>query len=351
MTGLLEESTMIRHFSLLAVSLMTFLISAPSPGPSPGAVAELESPGTGGGGIDGVPCEISDVTGQTREAAEAAIRERLGRNAAIEATPDRFPSYVVTYKVDNSYGCRITLYLGTNVPNLKDLSRKDAETTLSDFGFDKDPQPAEGGMDWTVTSQDPPAGTLSAYNTRVRFDLVDLNTPTPKISPSPPSPRPPVTPVEVTSPTPLPGGGGNGGGGAGGGGGGGGDPDPTNIAVTNTGSGSGLGPLALGGAVLVVVLLGLVFVPRALRTRPAPAGPPAPPPRPAPLRQDPPRTARSPSIHCVAHPDPAPRLEIHVTGVSRPPAGPPSRAASRLPDIRVETHPDPGHQELREVRP
>ncbi|MEV7966097.1 PASTA domain-containing protein [Sphaerisporangium sp. NPDC088356] len=295
---------------------------------------------------------------------------------APEDYPSELPSYVVGYRIsecttDYPYqNYTITLELGTKVPDLKGLPRDDAETALADSRFGADPQPGDAGADWTVTDQNPPAGDLVRYDSPIRFDLVPPRTPTPEVSPpSPPpvSPRPslvkvpklegldptkaeqrltkagllirlapgspltgkisrqdPAAGAEVAKLTtvtvwltraPKPDGEG-------------GETGPTDGSTTEAGAGSELVPVALALAVLAALSLGLVSLVRAKRRRKAPQ------------RRKAPR--RGGSIHCVAYPDPAPDVELHLA---------PSTPSVGLPDIWVEAYPDPGRQELREVVP
>ncbi|WP_433362544.1 PASTA domain-containing protein [Streptosporangium sp. CA-115845] len=300
----------------------------------------------------------------------------------------------------------VVLTVGPKVPDVQGLSRTDAETALDAAGLGKDPQPASASADWKVAGQDPPAGQLVSFGTTVRIDLLSPNPPPSEITtPAPPpvKPGPQVTvpsligldpaaarlqlseaglvlrvdpdspgtgeirsqdPVagsqvsegatvtvslrEAVTEAPNPGGGGNEG-----------ETGPGEIPGTDNGSSSPLIPVALVGIVLpgLAIALVLVLVARTLRARRTVRGSdphqaPSPSPAPAPAQTLPYPQLPSqiqpqqvPSIHCDPHPDPAPRLEIHLTG-SPPPGAAPS---APVPDIRVELFADPGRQELREV--
>ncbi|MEV6860083.1 PASTA domain-containing protein [Streptosporangium subroseum] len=321
-------------------------------------------------------------------------------------------SYVIDYVVEDCSEDRgiairddvaytVILEVGPKVPDVRDLSRTDAETALDAAGLGKDPQPANASADWKVARQDPPAGQLVSFDTAVRIDLVSPNPPPPDITTPPPPPvrpgRPRVTvpsligldpaaarlqlsevglvlsvdpdspktgkihsqnPVagsqvsegatvtvslqEAVTETPNPNGGGN-------------ETAPGEIPRTDNGSSSPLIPVALVGIILPGLAIALVLLARTLRARRTlrgsdPHQAPSPAPAPAqtlPYPQLPSQTQpqQVPSIHCDPHPDPAPRLEIHLTG-SPPPGTAPS---APVPDIRVELFADPGRQELREV--
>jgi beta-lactam-binding protein with PASTA domain len=365
---------MFRHFSMLAVSLTMSLGSLGFQGPlSPQPVAQDQ-------------CVPPEVRGQRVEAARLTLMGVSTDEVTIEVTPDvsrDVPAYVLDYRLsecsvtplgDVRQHYVITLELGAKVPALTGLVRDDAETALTRAGLPGDPRPPDAGADWTVTGQSPAADALVPFDTPVRVDLVSPITPSPDVTTPPPSP-PPVSPRRSRVIVPAleglavadaearlteaglvlrldPGSPRTGevGGqdpaagsevarnttvtvrlsGAAQPGGGGGDTGPGDSSITPTGSGSALAPVALAGVLLPALLLGLVLVARMLRTRRARS-------RPDPVQHRPP-----PSIHCVAHPDPAPRLEIHLAG---------SPTSPGVPDIRVEAHADPGRQELREVVP
>ncbi|MEU9888961.1 PASTA domain-containing protein [Sphaerisporangium sp. NPDC051011] len=317
-------------------------------------------------------------------------------------------SYVIDYVVENCSAAQgingnipddvvytVILEVGPKVPDVQGLSRARAETDLDAAGLGKDPQPASASADWKVAGQDPPAGRLVSFGTTVRLDLVSPNPPSPEITTPAPvkSPQVTVPPLiglgpaaarrrlsevglvlrvdpdspetgkigsqdpaagsqvpegatvtvslreAVTEPPPNPGGGGDGG--------------ETGPGVTDSGSSSPLVPIVLIGVILVGLALALVLVARTLRARrPVPTSDPhqaqfQSPSQTKPYPQFPSQTQpqQVPSIHCDPHPDPAPRLEIRLTG-SPPPGAAPS---APVPDIRVELFADPGRQELREV--
>lgn len=334
---------MFRHLSLAVAVLAAVLSPAPSV-PVPEGINK---------------CVAPDVRGQTAEQARQTLTGLPKNTVTILLEPADAPpepaSYVLGYRLsecttDSPYQAyTITLELGTMVPGLRDLNRDDAETALAAARLVPVPQPRGASADWTVTRQSPAAGELARYDSPVGFELVAPSIPS--ISPSPglsPSPSPEVvipSPGEST-PTPSPE-----------------DPSPSRgepdvgdagpvaIPITETGGASPL-PGLLGGVVLVLLLVGLVSAARFRRARPAgaplasPAWEPPPAPRDPFLEGTPRENARRADpragILCVAHPDTAPRLEIHPDG-SASPTGP--------PDIRVELHADPGHQELREVTP
>ncbi|WP_371784736.1 PASTA domain-containing protein [Streptosporangium subroseum] len=301
---------------------------------------------------------------------------------------------------DDDITYTVILEVGPKVPDVQGLSRADAETALDAAGLGKDPQPASASDDWKVTGQDPPAGRLVSFFTTVRIDLVSPNPPPPEVTTPPPPVRPgqrrvtvpsligldpaaarlqlsevdlvlsvdPDSPEtgeigsqdpaagsrvpegttvtvslrEAVTQAPNPGGGVNEG-----------ETGPGEIPGTGSGSSSPLIPAAIIGIVLPGLAIVSVIVARTLRarrtvpgsdpqqarsrlpsqTRPYPQVPPQPQPQ------------QVPSIHCDPHPDPAPRLEIHLTG-SPPPGAAPS---APVPDVRVELFADPGRQELREV--
>ncbi|MER5622655.1 PASTA domain-containing protein [Streptosporangium sp. NPDC002544] len=398
---------MLRHLSMLAVSLAVFISPVP-PSPTPT-----------------VPyvCEPPDVRRQELQVARDTLLNVPDADIDIQVIPQTLlptsTSYVIDYVVENCSADRgivargdvaytVILEVGPKVPDVQNLSRTDAETVLDAAGLGKDPQPASASADWKVTGQDPPAGQLVSFGTTVRIDLVSPNPPPPEVTtPAPPPVKPgrqvtvppligldpaaarlqlsevglvlrvdpdsPKTgeirsqdPVagsqvsegatvtvslrEAVTETPNPNDDGN-------------KTGPGEIPGTDNGSSSPLIPVALVGIVLpgLAIALVLVLVARTLRARrtvrgsnphqaPSPSPSPAPAPAPAqtlPYPQLPSQTQpqQVPSIHCDPHPDPAPRLEIHLTG-SPPPGAAPS---APVPDIRVELFADPGRQELREV--
>ncbi|MEU8203421.1 PASTA domain-containing protein [Streptosporangium sp. NPDC049046] len=316
-------------------------------------------------------------------------------------------SYVIDYVVENCSADRgiaardnvvytVILEVGPKVPDVRNLSRADAETVLDAAGLGKDPRPASASADWKVAGQDPPADQLVSFGTTVRIDLVSPNPPPPEvITPAPPPVKPgsqvtvpsliglgpavarlqlsevglvlrvdpdspetgsissqdPVAGSQVSEGTtvtvslqkavtepPNPG-----------------ETVPGEPPGTDNGSSSPLIPVALVGIVLpgLAIALILVLVARTLRAHPAVRtsdphqAQSRPPSQTKPYPQVPPQTQpqRVPSIHCDPHPDPTPRLEIRLTG-SPPPGAAPS---APVPDIRVELFADPGRQELREV--
>jgi beta-lactam-binding protein with PASTA domain len=384
---------MLRHLSMLAVSLAVFL----------GPVIPSPTPVVPDG------CEPPDVRGQELQVARDTLLNVPGADIDIQVFPQTLlptsTSYVIDYVVENCSADRgivarddvaytVVLTVGPKVPDVRDLSRADAETSLDAAGLGKDPQPASASADWKVTGQDPPAGQLVIFGTTVRIDLVSPNPPPPEITtPAPPPVRPgrnrvtvpsliglgpavaklqlsevglvfrvdpdsPQTgeissqdPVagsqvpegttvtvslqEAVTETPNPGGGGTDG-----------EPAPGEIPGSNSGSFSPLVPIGILIPGLIIAIV--VWTWRARRTVRGsdPHQAPSPPPsQTKPYPQFPPPTQQVPSIHCDPHPDPTPRLEIHLTG-SPPPGAAPS---APVPEIRVELFADPGRQELREV--
>ncbi|MET8052661.1 PASTA domain-containing protein [Streptosporangium sp. NPDC005286] len=394
---------MLRHLSMLAVSLAVFLSPVP---PSPTPIAP-----------DG--CEPPDVLHQELQVAIDTLRNVPDADINIQVFPQTLlptsTSYVIDYVVEDCSADRgiaarddvaytVVLTVGPKVPDVQGLSRTDAETALDAAGLGKDPQPASASADWKVTGQNPPADRLVSFGTTVRIDLISPNPPPPEVTTPPPTPVNPgrqvtvppligldpaaarlqlseaglVLSVDPDSPetgridrqnpvagsqvsegatvtvslreavteTPNPNDDGN-------------KTGPGEIPGTDNGSSSPLIPVALVGIVLpgLAIALVLVLVARTLRARrtvrgsdPHQAPSPSPAPAPAqtlPYPQLPSQTQpqQVPSIHCDPHPDPAPRLEIHLTG-SPPPGAAPS---APVPDIRVELFADPGRQELREV--
>ncbi|SNR96401.1 PASTA domain-containing protein [Streptosporangium subroseum] len=394
---------MLRHLSMLAVSLAVVL-SPVSPSPTP---------------IVPDGCEPPDVRGQELQVASETLRNVPDADINIQVFPQTLlptsTSYVIDYVVEDCSADRgfaaqddvvytVVLTVGPKVPDVRGLSRTDAETALDAAGLGKDPQPANASTGWKVTRQDPPADRLVSFGTTVRIDLVSPNPPPPEVVIPPPPPVRPgrqvtvpsligldpaaatlrlseaglVLSVDPDSPetgkidrqnpvadsqvaegatvtvslreavteTLNPDDGGN-------------ETGPGEIPGTGNGSSSPLIPVALVGIVLpgLAIVLIVVLVARTLRARrtvrgsdPQQASSPAPASASAqtlPYPQLPPQTQpqQVPSIHCDPHPDPAPRLEIHLTG-SPPPGAAPS---APVPDIRVELFADPGRQELREV--
>ncbi|MFC4586774.1 hypothetical protein [Sphaerisporangium corydalis] len=327
-----------------------------TPGPDPSTpVPESSTPGPFVPVPNGIgQCVAPEVSGLPVEQARAMLTGLPKNTITVTQTPSDPPtsqtSYVVDYQIsecstDYPYQAyTITLELGTKVPALRDLPRDDAETVLADFGFTADARPPDAGVEWTVTGQDPAAGTLALYRSAVRFDLVSPTTPTPEIT----TPTPEITTPapEVVTPEPSVSEPGD-------------DTGPVDIPITDTGGSTSGGTGPVTAAVLGGLLIGLVLIARgvlARRRTPQPVtGPPpprpVPPPAPRPASHAQSERPHS-AIHCVAHPDPAPHVELHLTASATPLGGRTGRPAGpRIPDIRVELHADAGRQELREVAP
>ncbi|MFC7588268.1 PASTA domain-containing protein [Nonomuraea antimicrobica] len=181
---------MLRHLSMLAVSLAVFL--------SP--VLPSSTPIVPDG------CEPPDVRHQELQVARDMLLNVPDADIDIQVSPQTLlptsTSYVIDYVVENcsadhgvaardDVAYTVILEVGPKVPDVRDLSRADAETALDAAGLGKDPQPASASADWKVAGQDPPADRLVSFGTTVRIDLV--------------SPNPPSSPSTVTTSAPPPG--------------------------------------------------------------------------------------------------------------------------------------------------
>ncbi|MEU7880592.1 PASTA domain-containing protein [Microbispora bryophytorum] len=329
---------------------------------------------SGGGTRDG--CTTPALAGLTLLEA----RERLTRNAPdtiinpVPADiPESWPSYVID--VQSECGRReVTLRLGVRMPDLHGSTLREATDTLAAMRVGIGFLPEEAGSEWKVVTQNPGAGELIRYDTSADVEVVAPSPSAGVVSPSSVVPSNP--PARVTVPAlkgldlahareklaaaglrlRL-------------------DPDSPHSGtvagqtpaegkrvVTRTtvtvrlareekGDAAASGDeeqdlTTMAGAVAVVLLIVLIGW-WARGRRPEPAPPPGRRPEPAPPPGRRPAADRSSehrpgslSVLCVPHPDPVPRVLIRPTART---------AQAAWPDIRVESHPDPGHQELREV--
>ncbi|MEU6410970.1 PASTA domain-containing protein [Microbispora sp. NPDC046933] len=352
----------------------------PSPDTTTGGVTRDGSGGgTGdgsGGGTDG-DCAAPAVAGLPLP--EALKRINLQRqDTQIYLMPSDIPqsweSYVIDARVNSCGWGVVTLELGTLMPDLRGSTLREATDTLASRRVGIRFRPEGAGSEWKVVTQNPGVGELIAYDTRADVEVVAPASPSARVVSSP-SVVPSKPPATVTVPTVegldlaharkrlaaaglrlrL-------------------DPDSphsgTVVGQTPAGgsrvatkttvtvrlareakgdaaaSGDEEPDLTAAGAVVVALLIALiVWWARGRRPAPDPSPGRRPAPDPSPGRR--PAADPSPEHHpgslsvlCVPHSDPAPRVLIRPT----------ARAAQAAwPDFWVESHPDPGHQELREA--
>lgn len=260
---------------------------------------------------------VPDVKGQTRTDAIATL-ESSGFRAVPEPS-DAADDWKVSEQdpaafaiADCGSEVRITLSSGqVEVPNVVGQSADVAQAEIEEQGLVVEVDDAAVSQPAEVSDQDPAAGTLvdpgSTVLIRLRAAAV---TPSPETTPTPePTPEPTSEPTPEGSTA---------------------EPQPSDEVITREPQAvdtTEIEPdeVAWGSVIPVVLLVGVVFfVGLALLVRPRK------------------RPASAQVISCVPYHDLAPFVELHEVG-------PVLHEAAPMPDIRLEPHHDPGHQELREI--
>ncbi|WP_432929522.1 PASTA domain-containing protein [Microbispora sp. CA-135349] len=346
----------------------TSLMDPTGPSPDTGGITRdgsggITDGGDGGGTRDG--CGDPALGGLPLPQA----REKLGPDTVVHLVPadipESFASYVTRASAESCNPYVVTLRLGTLLPDLRGSTLREATETLAAMRVGIGFLPEEAGSEWKVVTQNPGAGELISYDTGADVEVV-APSPSPEVVP----PKPPATVIvpalkgldlaharkklagaglrlrldpdsphsgTVTGQTPV-----------------GGSRVATKTTVTvrlareETREEKG-GAVASGdeepsstvaaGAVVVALLIALIAW-WVRGRRPAPDPPPGW--RPA-ADRSPGHHPGSVSVRCVPHSDPAPQVLI------RPTARTAQAAQPSWPDIRVESHPDPGRQRLREA--